>query len=207
MPPYLEKRAQPLHDDAAITHPEKQPPGACEKTQGDASTEVCSVCRAIDVEAVFAKAKLRLNSSEIVRFDQSPISLEHISPQSRYSLCRFFYPTRSPSSVGLIYHLHNDSTTDVFEVPCLPLLEKSVALIAKTLSRLPTLQEVRIILEHSEAPNALSARLRQSQVDLSLIAGWLELCRTSHGQPCKQSDLPVPQGWRIIDCWARALVA
>jgi hypothetical protein len=58
-----------------------------------------------------------------------------------------------------------------------------------------------VVMVVSEAKNGLFARRLSSKLDVSLPAEWLAFCDRHH-KACAPPDLPIPKGFRVIDCSA-----
>ena len=181
-------------------------------TSANKADQICHICQGIDFEAIFSED--RRNQKPYKIWGNRRFYLSHMNRQNNCTLCQFFYDTREPP-------LDKDEVDPVYCLRVFPAkrelgawqcdFDDSPAFIV-----VPSRDNYQshyentngIIMELSETPESFCGRQIQPQVDLSVIKGWLEFCHNNHKALCKQeSNLRIPQGFRVIDCLTRKIVS
>ncbi|KAM7185481.1 tol protein [Rhypophila sp. PSN 637] len=207
MPVTTRKRQQPLVD--AMSRPRKRLQNGAPRTRTGAAMSpdepmdhdetLCTECRKINLDEIFGKSLRKVNGEAKnrqfgrsgqkiwLRLDgriPSPTSMDH-----HYELCTL----RAKKRFGAT------RAADIVD---------TTALIVRPKYHSDESVEERIILEDlPQEPNKLSARCLAPQVNtcIRLVGEWLAFC-DKHHSTCKDPDLPIPRGFRVLDCVGRKIL-
>jgi hypothetical protein len=160
--------------------------------------EMCDQCRKISFEGF-------LSNPGDKPAPRRKISLRHIGPQRECRLCRFFYQTRDHQRLEKDpqnYELHRFGAKRVLGAREADIDDSPALYVAAVgSSGISNGDGPGIIMAVSGAHNGLFARRIAPKVDPSLLTEWLAFCDRHH-KACAHLGLPVPPGFRVIDCAA-----
>lgn len=144
-------------------------------------------------------------------------SLQAIRNKSSHcALCRLVIeavgssPGQQEKDTHCQLHWLNDGsiwTTKDFQVRCLSIFPQPPASFPNLLNRLTILGE--------DVPDGqqlfFGRRIAQKPINVKLVKKWMKLCQRWHGKDCQQLstslDWKFPSNFRVIDAWARCIVA
>jgi hypothetical protein len=220
MSPASKKRQQQAHNDAIIRLKRLRQTGSAldiaiqdapvtaNTSQLQSDAIICPECRKIDFEAIFSQTPPSKSQGRW-RWSRKRFSLAHVGPQTLCTICQFLYQILPKQSDGSQYHceLRIVRANKVLGAQQTRLVDSPAFVVEFSRPWDRSLHSVDdgIIMARSNAPNTLSGRQLQPEVDRAVALEWLRFCEGNH-KVCNQPRQSIPEGFCVLDCSTRAIL-